>query len=82
MVSVVESSLVHHGITVMEYSTFHSIPNYQSSAFCVNLILLVIEFIITIKPDALKLFSKFNRHFVKMFSIHHFISLTTPDFIH
>ena len=82
MVSVVEGSPVHRGVTVMEYSIFHPIPKHQPSAFCVNLISLIIEFMTVIKPDALKSFSKFNCHFVKMFSIHHFTSLTTPDFIH
>lgn len=70
MVSVVESSLVHHGVTVMEYGVFHAISKHQPSAFCVNLILLIIEFIMTIKPDTFKPFPKFDRHFVKMFSIH------------
>lgn len=70
MVSVVESSLVHHGVTVMEYSIFHPVSKHQPSAFCVNLMLLVIKFIMTIKPNALKLFSKFNCHIVKMFSVH------------
>lgn len=76
MVSVVESSLVYCGAAVMEYSIFHSIPNHQPSAFCVNLILLIIEFIITVKPDALKPFSKFDRHFVKMFSVHQSIPVS------
>ena len=69
MVSVVESSPVHRGVAMMEYGIFHSIPNHQPSAFCVNLILLIIKFIMTIKPDALELFSKFDRHFVNLFLV-------------
>ena len=75
MVSIVESSLVHRGVTVMEYSIFHPIPNHQPSAFCVNLISLIIEFMRVIKPDALKSFSKFNRYLVKMFSVHYSTSI-------
>lgn len=71
MVSIAESSPVHRGVTVMEYSIFHPIPDHQPSAFCVNLISLITDFMMVIKPDALKPFSEFNSHLVKMFSVHH-----------
>ena len=71
MVSIAEISPVHHGVTVMEYSIFHSISNNKPSAFCVNLILLIIEFMTVIKSDVLKSFSKFNSHLVNLFSCHH-----------